>query len=234
MFRRIAQLSLLALLSFNVFAANDDLDDLRTSNIAQDEWRLIKQDRAHDIKAYDKRDLGKNLRSFKVEYEVETDLDTIARVYFDFDNYRKWFYQVQEAKLLKKVSATEFYYYIVHRAPPTLPDRDAIIHATIEPYTAKRGYALLTLKSIPNYFPAKPPLVRMIAEDMTVKWTPMGGGKIHGVAEGYVDPGGVVPSWAINYVQRQAPYQTALGFQRVLKSPFYKDAKEKPFFSLTD
>ena len=148
MFQRIAQLSLLAVLSVNAFAANDDLDDLRTSNIAQDEWRLIKQDRAHDIKAYDKRDLGKNLRSFKVEYEVETDLDTIARVYFDFDNYRKWFYQVQEAKLLKKVSATEFYYYIVHRAPPTLPDRDAIIYATIEPYTAKRGYALLTLGAV--------------------------------------------------------------------------------------
>lgn len=234
MFQRIAQLSLLAVLSVNVFAASDDLDDLRSSKIAQDEWRLIKQDRAHDIKAYDKRDLGKNLRSFKVEYEVETDLDTIARVYFDFDNYRKWFYQVQEAKLLKKVSATEFYYYIVHRAPPTLPDRDAIIHATIEPYTAKRGYALLTLKSIPNYFPAKPPLVRMIAEDMTVKWTPMGGGKIHGVAEGYIDPGGVAPSWAINFIQSRAPYQTALGLQRALKQLVGAESKEKPFFSLRD
>lgn len=234
MFQRIAQISLLALLSVNVFAASDDLDDLRSSKIAQDEWRLIKQDRAHDIQAYDKRDFGKNLRAFKVDYEVETSLDDIARVYFDFDNYRKWFYQVQEAKLLKKVSATEFYYYIVHRAPPTLPDRDAIIHATIEPYTTKRGYALLTLKSIPNYMPDKPPLVRMVAEDMTVKWTPIGGGKIKGVVEGYIDPGGVAPSWAINYIQSRAPYQTALGFQRVLKKLAGEGAKEKPFFSLTD
>ena len=146
MIHRIAQLSLLALLSVNVFAANDDVDDLRTSNIARDEWRLIKQDRAHDIQAYDKRDFGRSLRAFKVDYEVETTLDDIARVYFDFENYRKWFYQVQDAKLIKKVSATEFYYYIVHRAPPTLPDRDAYIHAIIEPYTVKRGYASLKLQ----------------------------------------------------------------------------------------
>ena len=98
MIHRIAQLSLLALLSVNVFAANDDVDDLRTSNIARDEWRLIKQDRAHDIQAYDKRDFGRSLRAFKVDYEVETTLDDIARVYFDFENYRKWFYQVQDAK----------------------------------------------------------------------------------------------------------------------------------------
>ena len=50
MLHRIAQLSLLAVLSVNALAANDDLDDLRTSNIARDEWRLIKQDRAHDFK----------------------------------------------------------------------------------------------------------------------------------------------------------------------------------------
>ncbi|MDO9177499.1 MAG: hypothetical protein Q7U16_04105 [Agitococcus sp.] len=234
MLHRIAQLSLLAVLSVNALAANDDLDDLRTSNIARDEWRLIKQDRAHDIQAYDKRDFGKSLRAFKVDYEVETTLDDIARVYFDFENYRKWFYQVQEAKLIKKVSATEFYYYIVHRAPPTLPDRDAIIHAVIEPYSTKRGYALLTLKSIPKYLPEKPPLVRMIAEDMTVKWTPIGNGKIRGVVEGYIDPGGVAPSWAINFIQSRAPYQTALGFQRVLKQMAGEESKEKPVFSLTD
>ena len=234
MLQRIAQISLLALLSVNVFAANDDLDDLRSSNIARDEWRLIKQDRAHGIRAYDKRDFGKSLRAFKVDYDVETNFDDIARVYFDFENYKKWFYQVQEARILKKVSATEFYYYIVHRAPPTLPDRDAIIHAIIEPYSVKRGYALLTLKSIPNYMPEKPPLVRMVAEDMTVKWTPMGGGKIRGVVEGYVDPGGVAPSWAINYIQSRAPYLTALGFQRVLKQLATEDNKEKPAFSLRD
>ena len=234
MLHRIAQLSLLAVLSVNALAANDDLDDLRTSNIARDEWRLIKQDRAHDIQAYDKRDFGKSLRAFKVDYEVETTLDDIARVYFDFENYRKWFYQVQDAKLIKKVSANEFYYYIVHRAPPTLPDRDAYIHAIIEPYTVKRGYASLKLQAIPNYLPEKPPLVRMIAEDMTVKWTPMGGGKIHGVAEGYIDPGGVAPSWAINFIQSRAPYQTALGLQRVLKLMAGEERKEKPFFSLTE
>ena len=202
------------MLSVNALAANDDLDDLRTSNIARDEWRLIKQDRAHDIQAYDKRDFGKSLRAFKVDYEVETTLDDIARVYFDFENYRKWFYQVQEAKLIKKVSATEFYYYIVHRAPPTLPDRDAIIHAVIEPYSVKKGYMQLSIRAVPDYLPAQANLVRVQEQDMIVKFTPLGKEKVHLEAEGFVDPGGIAPTWAMNFVQRNAPYSTMLGLQR--------------------
>ena len=213
------------MLSVNVFAASDDLDDLRSSKIAQDEWRLIKQDRAHDIKAYDKRDLGKNLRSFKVEYEVETDLDTIARVYFDFYNYRKWFYQVQEAKLLKKVSATEFYYYIVHRAPPTLPDRDAIIHATIEPYQDSHKYMLLRLRGEPSILPVPDGVTRLTAFDIDIKFTPLVNGETQMDIQGYIDPSGGLPAWTVNMFQRQAPYATMLGLYRMVQKPEYARMK---------
>lgn len=234
MFKRVLQLLILALLTTSAFAANDDLDDLRSSKQALDEWRLIKHDKIRNIKAYDKRDLGKNLRSFKIEYEIEADLDDIARVYFDFDNYKKWFYQVLDSKLLKKVSPHEFYYYSVHQAPATLPDRDAIVHGIIEPYNAKRGYALLKLEAIPKYLPEKPPLVRMPALDMTVKYTPMGNGTINVVAIGYFEPGGFAPSWAVNYVQRQGPYLTVLGFIRMIKLTADDTKKAKPEFPLTE
>jgi len=231
---RMISVMLLAMLSMNVWAANEDLDDLRASNQAKDEWRLIKDDKTRKIKAYDKRDEGKTLRSFKVEYEVEEDFDTLARVYFDFEKYTEWYYQVISAKLVRKVSDTEFYYYIVHRAPPTLADRDAVLHGTIEPYNAKRGYALYKIESVPGYLPFKPPLQRIMVETITIKLTPVGN-KIHGVVEGYVDPGGVFPSWAINYVQRRAPYEGVVGFLRMLKSrEFTGKYKDKPQFSFTE
>ena len=36
----------------------------------------------------------------------------------------------------------------------------------------------------------------------------------HLEAEGFVDPGGIAPTWAMNFVQRNAPYSTMLGLQR--------------------
>jgi hypothetical protein len=220
--------------SYN-YAANEDLDALRAASTPQNEWRLIKYDKSRNIKAYDKRDEGKSLRSFKVEYEVEESFETLAKVYFDFENYKEWYYEVIEAKLVKKISPTEFYYYIVHNAPPTLADRDAVLHAVIEPYNTERGYALYKINSAPKYLPAKPPYLRIDGYSITIKLTPIGNNKIRGTVEGYVDSGAAFPSWAINYVQRRAPYEGVLGFLRVLKSrQITGKYQDKPPFYFTE
>ena len=89
MLSRLLKLCFLTSIMFStvVYAANDDLDFLRQSAQKSNEWRLIKHDKIRNIKAYDKRETGQNLRSFKVEYDIEASFDDIARIYFDFENY---------------------------------------------------------------------------------------------------------------------------------------------------
>ena len=126
MFSRLYKLllSIIIVSSTNLtYAADEGIDFLRESNQVSNEWRLIRHDKLRNIKAYDKREAGQRIRSFKVEYDVDASLDDIARVYFDFDNYHRWFYELISAKLISKISPTEFYYYSSHRAPNGLPDR---------------------------------------------------------------------------------------------------------------
>lgn len=230
--------SLLAFLAFpinNAFAAKDDLDDLRSSGSSFDGWRVIKKDRLRDIITYDKRDVGKSIRSFKVEYEVDNvSLDDIARVYFDFEKYPKWYFEVQDVKLLRKISPTEFYYYIVHRAPAPLPSRDVIWHATIKPYSATQKHAILSLVAEPNYLPEKPPLVRAPEAFIEHKWIPLSHGRMRSETIGYFDPGGIAPDWAVNYVQRRGPYQTTLGLLRMLRQEAQSKDKTPLIFSLSE
>lgn len=202
---------------------DDDLDELRGVH-PFNEWELIKNDTRRNIKAYTRREDGKGVRPFKLDYLIDAPFITLARVYLDIENYTRWFWQVREAHVLRKVSPTEFYYYIQHDAPVTLPDRDAIIHVNIEPYTPAKGFAAMKLKAEPNFLPDKPPLVRMQAEDMVVKFTPIDKEHVRVEVEGYIHPGGVVPAWAINAVQRQAPYYTVLGLQRMVQLPQYRNA----------
>jgi hypothetical protein len=68
--------------------------------------------------------------------------------------------------------------------------------------------------------------VRMLAEDMTVRFTPLPGKRVKVEAEGYVDPGGSIPAWANNYVQRAAPYSIMVGMQRMLET--YEAAGQTP------
>lgn len=164
--------------AFSTVSSADDIRDLQDTGSAN-EWRMIKNDARKNIKAWDKRDDDKRYRSFKLDLMIDAPIETVARVYFDVENYPRWFWEVKEAKLLKKVSATEFYYYLVHRAPVAQPNRDVIIRAVIEPMTAKKQYVLFKLNAVPDYFPARPPLVRMRSEDMVIKWTPMPNGQTH-------------------------------------------------------
>lgn len=205
--------------------ADRDLDELRGPGLGS-EWRLIKNDTRKQIKAWDKRDDDKKYRSFKLDLIIDAPLEAVARAYTDIDYYPRWFWEVQESRILKKVSDTEFYYYVVHRAPVGLPPRDAIIHARIEPWTKAKGYALFILEAKPAYMPPRDGHVRMNAEDMVIKWTPQPDGSTREEVEGYIDPGGNVPAWAINAVQRQAPYYTVMGLQRVVQTDRFKNPKE--------
>jgi hypothetical protein len=213
------------------YAENDELDELQMK--MTNEWSLVRNDRLRDIKTYARLEDGKRYRSFKATVTMK-DLkpETLVRVLLDFENYYKWYWQVIETKLLKRVSATEYYIYMVHRAPAGLPDRDVILHATVELQTANKNFVTLKVRTEPDFLPPKPPLVRMIAEDLSFKFTPLEGRDIFVEAEGYVDPGGRVPSWAANFVQHSAPYSVALGAMRMVKKEEYALSREPVPFNI--
>jgi len=168
--------------------AENDLDEIRGPGLGN-EWRMVKNDSRKNIKAWDRRDDDKKYRSFKLDLIIDAPLETVARAYCDIEYYQRWFWEVQEGKILKKVSDTEFYYYVVHRAPVGLPPRDVIIHAKIEPWTKARGYALFKLDAKPEYLPPREGHVRMQAEDMVIKWTPQPDGSTRELGKSSVQMG---------------------------------------------
>lgn len=211
---------------------DDDLDEITVQ--LGNEWQLIKDDKYRGIKAYAKREDDKRFRSFKIEATINTTIDVVGRVLFDFANYLRWYWQVRDVQLLKRVSDTEHYLYIAHNAPPTIPDRDVILHTEIEPLSAQHPYVLFKVKAAPDYLPAKPPLIRMIAEDMLLKMTPLGVSKVKLEVEGYVDPNGKEPVWATNFIQRSAPYTIIKGLQYMTTLAEYQRPSAKPEFIIRE
>ena len=204
------------------FAADDDLSDLRKDAATDSEWRLVHNNKTHNIKTYFKKEDGKRVRSFKIESELDAPLSTVANVELDPNNYDKWYYQVTESKLLKATSNTEFYTYIRYNSPGGLPDRDTVLQTIIKPYSKKTGYMQLTIRGIDDYIPATAGVTRIAALDMIAKFTPIAEGKKTNLEiVGYMDPGGFAPIWAVNFVQRTTPLTTIIGLQRMLLLPQY-------------
>lgn len=207
---------------------NNDLDQLRT-RLAND-WQLLKYDRAHNVKTYVRREDGQRYRSYKVEGILNTSMNTLAQVLLDLPHYTEWFWQTLQSKLIHQESATEYLVYMVHQAPYGLPNRDTVIRAVLEPQKQGRPFIIMRVTAVPDGQPLRPPLVRVQMENMLIKLTPMAEGQIRLEAEGSFDPGGVVPVWAANMVQRQAPYAVLLSLQQQTEKAAYNDNKNKlPF-----
>ncbi len=219
------------LLSLPTFAASTDnegnLEEFQTRYGS--EWHQIRHDSKRNITTWMRQEDGKTFRSFKIQAELEGSMEAVTRLMLDFPGYDKWYWQVMTAQLLKQVSSTEYVVYLVHRAPVGLPNRDVVLRGVVVPQS--RSLKALTLKIVaePNYLPQKPPYVRMPAQEMTSRFTPLDNGKVMLETEGYVDPGGNVPLWAANFVQRSAPYAITLAMQRRLRSGDYDQGKPLPF-----
>ena len=204
--------------------ADRNLEDFRDAETTTNGWRLSKNDNRHNIKVYVKNEDGQKIRSFRVVAMMDSSIETLARVQSDFDDYLRWYFATLEVKFLKKVSDREYIYYLVHDAPIGTPDRDVILRTVIEPMTAKRPYVQLKMNALPNFLPVKPPYVRMEAEDYTARWTPINKNQVLLEAEGFINPGGAAPSWAVNFIQGRGRYINIRGLRRMINLPQYNDS----------
>ena len=235
MLKKISIMSFALMTAFTPISAlaakGDDVEELRADSKRANEWVLVKKDKLKNITTWAKREDGKSIRSFKVEMIVDADLETLARLHFDVENIKRWFWETKESRLLKKVNDKEYYFYQVYNAPLTVPDRDSIVHVTVEPFNAKRGYMMLNLKAAPDFMPVQPGKTRVAAQDYFIKFTPIDKNTTRLESSGYIDPGGIIPTWTINFVQRSAPYVSMLGLARMVQLPYYRENKDAMDFT---
>lgn len=211
---------LLGVLNINSHA-NTEIEELRP-RIGQ-EWVQVQNDKRQNIRAYIRHEEHKRYRSFKADIILETNIKTLANVLLDFNNYTKWYWKASNAQLLKKVSNTHFILYIVHDVPYNLPDLDVILDATVEPQSINRPHITVKVAALPNYLPLKPPLQRMMAEDMSIRITPIANNKVHMEVHGYFEaPNNVLPIWAANMIQRTAPYTVLSQLKKMTNQVHYQ------------
>ena len=76
--------------------------------------------------------------------------------------------------------------------------------------------------------------MRVKAQDLYARFTPVGKDKVQFETEGYVDPGGNVPAWTINFVQKRVPYLIMVSLLRMSQMKDYADASIPPEFTLRE
>ncbi len=151
---------------------------------------------------------GSPFVAFRGEGDVDASLLEVADVLVDVPHETDWMDSVREARILRKVSDTEYIMYSHLGTPPTMTDRELVADVRV---MIDRTSKALTVDMHSVDDPAAPhtDYVRaQITESQFVLRANPDGRSTHVVAEIHCDPKGSIASWIVNLFQRSWGFNT--------------------------
>lgn len=172
------------------------------TSFAQTSWKLEKD--KNDIKIYTSALTGSKVKAVKVECEIQARPSQLVALLLDIDAAPEWVYHTKSAKLVKRVSPSELYYYSEVILPWPVQNRDFIAHLTV---TQDQESRIVTVDgpAVSGFVPEKKGIVRI--DNSKGKWIiiPAGKDKVRISYTLHVDPGGTLPAWLVNMFAAEGP-----------------------------
>ena len=200
------------------------------------DWELINNE--DGIKVYRKEDPNSNMFEFKGQGVVYADAARVITFLTDIGLMTEWVDGCKKAKMLERnfteksydMSVNQFYMIVYgeNSVPWPLQNRDYILKGKIS-YDAKRDQALINLKDTKHAkMPPQSGLVRMNFMKVRLTLKPIKNDKYTWVQiYVHLDPGGVIPAWAVNFISKSVPYKTIKKLRKLVKREKYNKEMEK-------
>ncbi|WP_340067061.1 START domain-containing protein [Ascidiimonas aurantiaca] len=168
------------------------------------EWEL-KRDK-NGIKVYTRKLDSTKINEYKAFTRVKTTAKKALTVLTDGNRLWKWNHKTSESKTLKKISDTEFIFWIKNDLPWPLKSRDNVVRVTVSDYESS-GYYLDLSPDTSGIFPEQKNSIRVT--NFKGHWLIVPKGEFVEITQQlYGDPGGALPAWVLNSVITTAPYHS--------------------------
>jgi hypothetical protein len=187
--------------------------------IGQTDWKLNTENEG--IKIYTCFLPDSKIKAIKVECDLNATPSQLVALLMDVKTSPDWVYHVKSCELIKKVSASELYYYSEVKLPWPAANRDFVVHLTV---TRNLDTKVITIDGpvVPGFVPIKKGIVRI--DHSIGKWTitPSRTNQLKVEYTILVDPGGSLPSWLVNMFATEGPMKIFKALKVQLLKPAYK------------
>jgi hypothetical protein len=177
-------------------------------------WNYIKE--KNGIKLYTRVPEYSTFKCFRGETTFHASMQEIGRYIGNVKNFNWWDKNIRELRVLEPGSEKHVSYYFVYDVPWPLSDRDICVDVSIS-IDSLTGIKVVYAKPLPGVIPEYKDIVRIA--NYWQKWTltPIDKQTVNAVLEGFVDPGGNVPSWLYNMVIVETPLKVMEGIKHKLE-----------------
>ncbi len=174
-------------------------------------WNFVKE--KNGIKIYTRAEENSSFKSYKGETILHAGMQIISRYIGNVKNFSWWDKNIRELRVLDQQSSdNKIRYYFVYQVPWPLNDRDFCVDVTID-VDSVSGEKVVFAQPYPEEIPERKGIVRI--KKYWQRWTlhPIGKNAVNATLEGFVDPGGNVPSWLYNMVIVETPLKVMEGIK---------------------
>lgn len=188
---------------------------------AQPEWKFKKEESG--IKVYTAYTDSSDVKSVKVEFNVQATPDQLIAFLLDVPQQPEWIYNVKTAYVLKTIKPNDLIFYSQVSLPWPCSNRDYVAHFTIN----KRSDDLYTVDSHaePEHMPEKPGFVRVRQSAAHWNISKVSENELKIVYTFSFDPGGALPAWLVNMFVAKGPIHTFQKLRECVRRPEYRDAR---------
>jgi hypothetical protein len=186
----------------------------------QNEWKLKTE--KEGIRVYAEVVPDSKIKAVKAVGEYNATASELVALLMDIKTSPDWVYHVKSCKMINQVSPSELYYYLEINVPWPASNRDLVVHLKVsqDPDTK---VITIDAPAVPGLVPVKKGIVRI--DESIGKWTitPLGTGQIRVEYVVHVNPGGSVPSWAVNLFATEGPLEIFKNIRLELQKDAYKN-----------
>jgi hypothetical protein len=174
------------------------------------EWKVIEEERGITVSRREQPGCG--LPGFRGKGPVRGGVLQILALMLDSDSVEEWAYGVDEAKLIKRVSANQDLIYLYSDIPWPVRDRDMIVRRTVS--VVKPGQEFhIELTCEPKAVPEVSGAVRVKKCHSGFHLTRLDANSTEVDYDMTLDPAGFLPKWASSYVAKHVPFKTLVALE---------------------
>lgn len=174
------------------------------------------------VKVFTRKDETSGITELKLQTQAKASLHSVVALSLDFAKIPEWSYRAKEVYIVKKISETDVFFYLLTQFPAPFSDRDAVSHRVTRQDPVSKQ-VISTVEAVPEMVPEKEGVIRI--KTLKAKWffTPLENGIVAIEYQLHTDPGGNIPQFLINMGADNGPVKSMLNFVNML--PKYKDAR---------
>ncbi|NRA24731.1 MAG: START domain-containing protein [Oleispira sp.] len=195
-----------------------------TAQAENSSWELEKENEDLHLKVFTREIDGSDLKEFRGEMLVKTEMTTLAALLLDGQSAPKWMHQCEKFELVEQIDPLTAVVYFINGAPWPVDDRDAVISSRMsqDPETL---VVTIEIDALSDRLPEDENYVRIPRMSGFWSFTPVDNGKILVRYQVHAEPGGSLPSWLANSVVVDTPYYTMANMVEMLKKEKYQQAE---------